>query len=136
MCNVLLPPGVNPIAVNKYVYHIYYTISYPAMFHIYQIPDARASKFCRKHLIFKAQYSFSHIPNCGVSSHAPSIQHYTTEAIIGPSRILGSLVQNLLYITYLAPKIWKQFLRFGEICVPPVLFVPPRTQIRTKPYEL
>jgi hypothetical protein len=29
MCTVLLPPGVNPIAVNKYIvpFHIYRTIS-------------------------------------------------------------------------------------------------------------
>ena len=32
MCTVLLPPGVNPIAVNKYIiYHISYTISYHLM---------------------------------------------------------------------------------------------------------
>jgi len=38
MCNVLLPPGVNPIAVNKYIiisYHISYrTVSYHISYHI------------------------------------------------------------------------------------------------------
>ena len=33
MCTVLLPPGVNPIAVNKYiVYHIMYHIIYLSIY--------------------------------------------------------------------------------------------------------
>jgi len=100
MCTVLLPPGDNPIAVNKYIIS-YHTISYHIPYHIYHsyhIIYISSYHIVSYTILYITSYSY-HISYHTISYHIPYYISYHIHIIyhIIPYRIIYHIIYYISY---------------------------------------